>query len=413
MSGHEINEQDHWYATFLVMLLLGTFFMGLLSQRGRLTVAAGSDAALFCALVLLYFTAVNGRSVAYFVGWVRVYPERAFFLPLGLLFLYLLWAVGRVSMRPLDLELALFLVLIPTALVWREQSAAQGWGDIVLGWGFLLIPLVIGPFHHGLSSAFNWGLRAGALSLPALFVVLGQPGWFRPLRLSMDSSTHFSSAEAVGDDVILTPVQPRNAVRGVRLLLAVMYVWYSVEFGALPQGTLGGLVNAFDLIAIVLVLYLLALAGWQPRLGLSPQLARTDAREVGVNFGAILLTVMPLALLLRFVAFSSSLPSWLEMVGRLIVIFAFTGLPEEILFRGVIHNFIADHLGNGHPALFLSSLIFGAAHLDNPPEVWVYCGLAAIAGWFYGRTYLRTGKVITSAVVHTLVDWVWSVFFSG
>ena len=63
--------------------------------------------------------------------------------------------------------------------------------------------------------------------------------------------------------------------------------------------------------------------------------------------------------------------------------------------------------------LILSSVIFGAAHLNNPPNVGYYFILATIAGIFYGRTFVRTGKVVPAALVHLAVDWMWSIFFAG
>jgi len=57
--------------------------------------------------------------------------------------------------------------------------------------------------------------------------------------------------------------------------------------------------------------------------------------------------------------------------------------------------------------------IFGAAHLNNPPRVGYDFILATIAGILYGRTFLSTGKVVPAAMVHLLVDWMWSVLFAG
>ena len=95
-------------------------------------------------------------------------------------------------------------------------------------------------------------------------------------------------------------------------------------------------------------------------------------------------------------------------------IFLFIALPEEILFRGVIHRYLERVLRWSQLAtLLLSSVIFGAAHLNNPPNVGTYFLLATLAGIFYGRTFLRTGKVVPAAMVHLAVDWMWSVVFAG
>ncbi|HEY6330061.1 MAG TPA: CPBP family intramembrane glutamic endopeptidase, partial [Blastocatellia bacterium] len=63
--------------------------------------------------------------------------------------------------------------------------------------------------------------------------------------------------------------------------------------------------------------------------------------------------------------------------------------------------------------LVLGSVIFGAAHLDNPPKIWRYAMLATLAGLAYGWTYMKTRSSVASSIVHMLVDWVWGVFFRG
>ena len=60
-----------------------------------------------------------------------------------------------------------------------------------------------------------------------------------------------------------------------------------------------------------------------------------------------------------------------------------------------------------------ADVVFGASHLNNPPNVCYYFILATIAGFFYGRTFLRTGKVAPAAIAHLSVDWMWSIFFAG
>ena len=88
-----------------------------------------------------------------------------------------------------------------------------------------------------------------------------------------------------------------------------------------------------------------------------------------------------------------------------------TGLPEEILFRGVIHELCEVRLRSGRLAILASSLIFGAAHLNNEPAPNVrYAALAAAAGYFYARAYLLSDRnVSAAALTHALVDTVWSL----
>jgi membrane protease YdiL (CAAX protease family) len=165
---------------------------------------------------------------------------------------------------------------------------------------------------------------------------------------------------------------------------------------------------------IVLLLYVVTLSNRLPDVGFTFSLNRRDWREAIVNFFLFAIIAVPIGLLTGFIKPSATLPSVLDIAGRGLVIFLFIALPEEILFRGVIHRYLEGVLRWSQLAtLILSSVIFGAAHLNNPPNVGYYFILATVAGIFYGRTFLRTGKVVPAAIVHLLVDWVWSVLFAG
>jgi membrane protease YdiL (CAAX protease family) len=158
----------------------------------------------------------------------------------------------------------------------------------------------------------------------------------------------------------------------------------------------------------------------------------TDIRTAIQNF----IFFMPFALIVGFatgfIAVSQRLPSAAEMVGSFAAIAFFIALPEEILFRGIIHNLLQVRLANRKRgtaiALTISSVIFGLAHGNNhnapffdidfgPLGIWhvpwVYILLATIAGYFYGWTFIKTRSVTAAAIVHLLVDWFWGTFFSG
>ena len=103
-----------------------------------------------------------------------------------------------------------------------------------------------------------------------------------------------------------------------------------------------------------------------------------------------------------------------RMASAAAIIFAGTALPEEILFRSMIQNFLMQRFGNRTRTLVLASLIFGAAHLDNGPQPlpnWRYMILATIAGFGYGKVFQRSSTVLSSALFHALVDWTKHFFF--
>lgn len=59
-------------------------------------------------------------------------------------------------------------------------------------------------------------------------------------------------------------------------------------------------------------------------------------------------------------------------------------------------------------ALVLSSILFGWAHFEDVR----YIFFASIAGFAYGWTYWKTDKIVPAALVHMVVDAIWSILLS-
>jgi hypothetical protein len=88
----------------------------------------------------------------------------------------------------------------------------------------------------------------------------------------------------------------------------------------------------------------------------------------------------------------------------------FVALPEEIFFRGILLNLLERRIGT-RAALALSSALFGLAHFNKRAVFnWRYVILAAIAGVFYGRSYLANRRILSAGVTHATVDTVWSIW---
>jgi membrane protease YdiL (CAAX protease family) len=102
-------------------------------------------------------------------------------------------------------------------------------------------------------------------------------------------------------------------------------------------------------------------------------------------------------------------------IGRTFgVIFVGTALPEEILFRSLIQNWLMQSFGFTSRMLFVSAFIFGCAHLDNGPQPlpnWRYMILATIAGLAYGKAFQKSSSVFSSVTCHALVDATKHIFF--
>lgn len=191
-------------------------------------------------------------------------------------------------------------------------------------------------------------------------------------------------------------------------LLVVMLKLADVKLIAY-QDTLG-----FNLGYSFVVLYLLLVfVGYRKLLlGLNFQInLRMLAETLGLALILITLDVI-LGLGLRFISLPQSLNiDFSNLVLYSIFMLFFATLSEELFFRGLLLNYIKQYTGKYGTiiALILSSLIFGATHLGKfPVSMFI---LATIAGIFYGLVYIRTQNLICAAIIHTLTNLCWKLFF--
>ncbi|MGH9426747.1 MAG: CPBP family glutamic-type intramembrane protease [Terriglobia bacterium] len=130
------------------------------------------------------------------------------------------------------------------------------------------------------------------------------------------------------------------------------------------------------------------------------------------NFLLFAPIAIPIGIVTGFISISGRQLSIWEILLSALGIFFLIAIPEELLFRGIIQNFLEKTFRKPAFALIVASLIFGAAHLNNGPRPdWRYFLLASLAGLFYGNAYQRTRGLLMPAIVHTLVDTVWRAFF--
>jgi uncharacterized protein len=120
---------------------------------------------------------------------------------------------------------------------------------------------------------------------------------------------------------------------------------------------------------------------------------------------------IPLGLVLGFLHFHGGLPKPGSAAMTVIFTFFLIALPEEIYFRGWMQNLLERRLGP-HASLWLTALIFGLSHFNKRATHfnWRYVLLGAIAGVFYGRAWRSGHRVAASAITHTCVDTVWSLW---
>lgn len=220
-------------------------------------------------------------------------------------------------------------------------------------------------------------------------------------------------------------------------LLAALAIWFPLEpelfllpwGGHLPKALtwiippdavapLGPLdLPVTKLTAVLLVLYLFVLYRPLSRLGYTFRWKIADVSAALVALVAFMVIAIPLGLALHFLGWAPRRVALTQALSTLIAIFFFTGIPEELLFRGLIQNALGRWF-RPRVALLLAALIFGAAHLDNatahhPVPNWTYALLAALAGLAYGWVWQRRGKVTAAAITHALVDWLWWLLLGG
>jgi membrane protease YdiL (CAAX protease family) len=249
-----------------------------------------------------------------------------------------------------------------------------------------LLPLALaGIFNAAAAQAHAWSWPLG---FAALFYLAAPVIWL--------------SAQGAG------PAKRPSALDFAGILL----LWLPLEFNAgaplVPLAARGYLHSIAYAVAILqgLVLFL----AYRPFPDLKYRLPRT-VRDGWLPLAGYLVLAPVLIVLGIAIGFlpTPHLPtqSLAAMARAAAIIFIGTALPEEILFRSLIQNFLMLRFGPSLRVLLLASLIFGSAHLNNGPQPlpnWRYMIMATIAGVAYGRVFQRASSVISSAALHCLVD---------
>jgi membrane protease YdiL (CAAX protease family) len=241
----------------------------------------------------------------------------------------------------------------------------------------------------------------GAFSFPLALLVLGYTA--APVACAWAGGAGFVERPAALDFV------------------AILLLWLPLEFAAgarLVQRPAQAFLHSVAY-GIAILLGLVLYTGFRSFSGMKYSLPRRRS-DFGLPVAAYAITapvLMVAGIALGFIP----MPHWPgatatggRMAGAFGVILAGTALPEEILFRSLIQNFILLRFGASWRTLLAASLIFGCAHLDNGPQPlpnWRYMILATIAGVAYGMVFQRASTVLSSAALHAMVDWTKHFFF--
>lgn len=254
------------------------------------------------------------------------------------------------------------------------------------------VPVVLTLLFSGLAAA------SGAFSFPLALLIL--------LYLFLPALAAFVQGSAMA--------KPTGLDFAIILLL-----WLPLEFSAgehlVPKPAQGFLHSVAYGIAIILALAIFL--GFRALPGMKYTVPR--ARDLAYGAAAFCIAAPILIAAGRLLHFIPPFhppahPTVASISLTFAAIFCGTALPEEILFRSLIQNWLMQRYGFTTRMLFVSAFIFGCAHLDNGPQPlpnWRYMILATIAGVAYGKAFQKSSSVFSSVTCHALVDATKHVFF--
>jgi CAAX protease family protein len=290
-------------------------------------------------------------------------------------------------------------------------GALASW-PVIISFALLMIPyfalgfdrVVDGLRGVGRESRLRLTLMGFLLIVPGLIILLGGGGRFSIWHVLV-------LCLYVSLPIVILSEWGQGGPRPTMIdLLAVLLLWLPVElqyferFWRVPMGNPSYVLA--KTLGMELGLFCFVVVRRLEGVGYRFRLAVEDFLVGSIALAAFLVLAVPTALGIGFVQFAPHWSGLLRWVLSSLGIFFFIALPEEVLFRGLIFNMLQRMIKVGGPytALIISSVIFGLAHLNNPPGDWRYVLLATGAGICYGWAYLRTGSLLASSYTHALVD---------
>jgi membrane protease YdiL (CAAX protease family) len=201
--------------------------------------------------------------------------------------------------------------------------------------------------------------------------------------------------------------------------VAILLLWLPLELNlakplvlAAAQGYLHSVIYGVAiLLGLAIFLLFRGFSGMKYNLPRRPR----DLWVVLAGFVAAAPVLIGIGIAIGFIPFPHFHPATPgRMAAAFGLIFIGTALPEEILFRALIQNFILQRWGETTAGLVAASVIFGCSHLNNGPQAlpnWRYAILATIAGFAYGKVFQKSSSITSSALFHMMVDWAKHFFF--
>ncbi len=171
--------------------------------------------------------------------------------------------------------------------------------------------------------------------------------------------------------------------------------------------------NPYNISALLLTLFLL----WYIyRRGIIIGIAflKKDFVIIAQSLFFLAIILIPAGLHLGFLKINPKLNGALFLQTLFGYIF-FVGIPEELVFRGMLQN-ILNRMATMPIAVLISNSLFACiyTHLTGNSIFpnWTYVGFAFIAGLVYAISYIKSGSIFVPILVHGITDTLWRIFLS-
>jgi membrane protease YdiL (CAAX protease family) len=320
-------------------------------------------------------------------------------ITLGTLIILVAAAEGLVLVRarPDPLRLAAFLTSLALILIafvgltfptiirqLRQQATASPWRALAMPL-LLLVPYFIFALGTGAFSARALGKLAAYIAAPTLLLL--------PDRLHRAERVGWRDLAAL---VALGLPVSANLLEGI-------WTWpYELYFFR-------------PLVCVLVGAYAFLVVRNLEGVGYRLTFRKGDVVDGLVNFLGFAFLGIPLGLLLGFIHFRPQSVSVWDVALQLFGVYLTIAIPEELLFRGILQNFLVKSIRSGPRGLYgllIASVVFGASHLHHAPVPnWKYAAMAALAGMFYGNAFRTRQRLSSPALTHALVDTVWHFWF--
>ena len=192
-----------------------------------------------------------------------------------------------------------------------------------------------------------------------------------------------------------------NVVWGIWIAIRSALGWAPLDY----DNNIGGMAEALVPSLLVGAVLLIALTRWS---GLKPQGANPKW-GIGPLFVLVIYLALSAVTLVTAVHRGTSVD--VRLLVMIFIAMCLVGFNEELLFRGIILNGLAERMSPGR-AVVLSAVAFGLFHAPNvflgsaPGKVAIQIVGTTLAGIFFGWFYILSGRNLAlMAAVHALHDF--------